>query len=100
MGQDVYDYEQIVQTSPDADKLQAVREKMIDADPVYALFTSGSTGVPKGTVLTHLSVMKYTQCMQKLFISMKILFSAARRRFTLACLYPLCFQRFIRELNL
>lgn len=34
---------------------------MIDADPVYALFTSGSTGVPKGTVLTHLSVMKYTQ---------------------------------------
>ena len=61
MGQDVYDYEQIVQTSPDADKLQAVREKMIDADPVYALFTSGSTGVPKGTVLTHLSVMKYTQ---------------------------------------
>ncbi len=41
MGQDVYDYEQIVQTSPDADKLQAVREKMIDADPVYALFTSG-----------------------------------------------------------
>ena len=27
MGQDVYDYEQIVQTSPDADKLQAVREK-------------------------------------------------------------------------
>ena len=36
-------------------------KKMIDADPVYALFTSGSTGVPKGTVLTHLSVMKYTQ---------------------------------------
>lgn len=37
MGQDVYDYEQIVQTSPDADKLQAVREKMIDADPIYAV---------------------------------------------------------------
>lgn len=101
MGQDVYDYEQIVQTSPDADKLQAVREKMIDADPVYALFTSGSTRRAQGNVLTHLSVMKYTQLvMQKLFISMKILFSAARRRFTLACLYPLCFQRFIRELNL
>ena len=52
MGQDVYDYEQIVQTSPDADKLQAVREKMIDADPNIRVFTSGSTGVPKGTVLT------------------------------------------------
>ena len=54
MGQAVYSYEEIVQAGLDADKLQAVRKRMIDTDPVYALFTSGSTGVPKGTVLTHL----------------------------------------------
>lgn len=61
MGQAVYSYEEIVQAGLDADKLQAVRKRMIDTDPVYALFTSGSTGVPKGTVLTHLSVIKYIQ---------------------------------------
>lgn len=47
--------------TPDREALLAVRERSIDTDPVYILFTSGSTGVPKGTVVCHRSVIAYTE---------------------------------------
>lgn len=49
-------------TSPKIDEmlLSEIRKSMIDTDPVYALFTSGSTGIPKGTVVNHKNVISYT----------------------------------------
>ena len=48
-------------TAADEDALAAVRAHQIDTDPIYVVFTSGSTGVPKGVAACHRSVIDYTE---------------------------------------
>ncbi|WP_317856150.1 amino acid adenylation domain-containing protein [Chakrabartyella piscis] len=45
--------EEILGCDIQEDALANIRKTFIDADPLYAVFTSGSTGVPKGVVIPH-----------------------------------------------
>ncbi len=60
-------YDEICNTSHNDEKLDSVRKSMIDTDPLYVLFTSGSTGVPKGVIVCHRSVIDYADWVTKTF---------------------------------
>ena len=58
---EIVTYDQIKDTEPDAQALQQIYDQAIDTDPIYIVFTSGSTGVPKGVAACHRSVLDYIE---------------------------------------
>ena len=47
--------------------LEMAKSKHIDYDPLYVNFTSGSTGVPKGVVISHRSVIDFIDNFTEIF---------------------------------
>lgn len=60
-----YEYEQIRTTPIDEEKLSEIRKTQLDLDPIYAVFTSGSTGIPKGVLGSHRATIDYIENITK-----------------------------------
>lgn len=57
----VLSIEEVLEGNIDEKVLSEIRANVIDTDPLYANFTSGSTGIPKGVVVSHRSVIDFIQ---------------------------------------
>ena len=54
-------YDEVTQTPINEEALTSIRDRQLDTDPIYIVFTSGSTGIPKGVVACHRSVIDYIE---------------------------------------
>ncbi|GLX70690.1 amino acid adenylation domain-containing protein [Paenibacillus glycanilyticus] len=54
-------FDDLIQGPVDDGALTRIRLSALDTDPVYVVFTSGSTGVPKGIIANHRSVIDYIE---------------------------------------
>ena len=45
----------------------AALDQVIDTDPCYIMYTSGSTGVPKGVAVPHRGVLEYARAVADTF---------------------------------
>jgi len=60
-------FEELREKSINENLLINTRKKIIDTDILYILFTSGSTGTPKGVIISHSSVVDYTEWVSNKF---------------------------------
>lgn len=58
---EIFLYEDMIRHPEDPEALGRIRSQALDIDPIYVVFTSGSTGVPKGVAACHRSVLDYVE---------------------------------------
>ena len=83
-------FQELISTSIEQDVLDEVRRHAIDIDPLYIVFTSGSTGIPKGVVACHRSVIDYIENLSSVLqVSEKTVFGNQAPLYFDACLKEL-----------
>jgi D-alanine--poly(phosphoribitol) ligase subunit 1 len=60
-------FDDAVASAVDEERLCQIKRKAIDTDPLYAMFTSGSTGIPKGALICHRSVIDLIEHFTEVF---------------------------------
>ena len=60
-----YLFRDLAEHPVDPEKLSEIRGKSLDIDPIYIVFTSGSTGIPKGVAACHRSVIDYIETLSE-----------------------------------
>ena len=60
-GERMFSCDELFSGSADDALLAYVRRRALDIDPIYIVFTSGSTGMPKGVTACHRSVIDYAE---------------------------------------
>lgn len=63
----VHSIESLLGTPIRPGRLAQIRTGSVDTDPLYCNFTSGSTGVPKGVLVSHRSVIDFISYFTELF---------------------------------
>lgn len=86
----VLTYEAAAAAPLDLPRLNALRQAHIDTDPAYCSFTSGSTGVPKGVLVSHRSVIDFIENFVDLF--------RITQEDVLACQSPLDFDVSVKDI--
>lgn len=66
-GRKIYKIEELRKAPDDEAHLAYIRQVTLDTDPLYGNFTSGSTGVPKGVVVSHRSVLDFIDHFTEIF---------------------------------
>lgn len=63
----IHIYEDMLKTDADEGLIAKTLDTVIDTDPIYIMFTSGSTGAPKGVTVPHRGVIDYAMWVEKTF---------------------------------
>ena len=62
-GDKIIDCAELFSAAENTEKLSDIRRRQIDTDPIYIVFTSGSTGMPKGVTACHRSLIDYAEAL-------------------------------------